>query len=78
VCGLLLLLQCHSAGILLAQPPSNGSGLFRSEVEGEILLLRVEFSQFMALGSVDDCEDAGYGFAEVVSAESIISFPWEA
>lgn len=72
---LLLLLLGDSAGILLAQSSSDGTGLLCSEVQREVLLLGVEESQLVSLVGVDDGQDAGNRFAEVMSAtrEKIIS-----
>jgi hypothetical protein len=64
---LLLLLLRDSASILLTQPSPDRSCLFRSEIERKVLLLSVEFAQLSSLVGADDGEDAGYGFAEVVS-----------
>jgi len=61
------LLLRHSAGVFLAQPSSDGPGLLRSEVEREVLLLLVEQPELVALVGIDDGQDAGDGFAEVVS-----------
>ena len=42
MCRLLLLLLGHTARILLAQSATDRAGLFRSQVEGQVLLLSVE------------------------------------
>lgn len=65
---LLLLLLGDSAGILLAQSSSDGTGLLCSEIQREVLLLGVEESQLVSLVGVDDGQDAGNRFAEVMSA----------
>jgi hypothetical protein len=69
----LLLLLGDSAGILLAQSSADGAGLFRSQIEREILLLLVEEPQLVALVGVDDGQSAGDGFAEIVSRYSRVS-----
>ena len=56
---LLLLLLGDSAGILLAQSSSDGTGLLCSEIQREVLLLGVEESQLVSLVGVDDGQDAG-------------------
>ncbi len=53
---------------MLAQPPPDRSGLLWAQVEGEVLLLRVEKAQLLSLVGVDDGEDAGDRFAEVGTA----------
>lgn len=65
--AVLFLLLCHPLRILRTQPPSDSSCLFRSEVQWQILLLRVVLSEGVSLVGVDHCEDTGYRFAEVVS-----------
>ena len=50
------------------QSPPDGSCLLRTQIEREILLLRVEEAELLALIGVDDCQDAGDGFAEVGAA----------
>lgn len=52
---------------MLAQPPPNRSCLLWSQVERQVLLLGVEKTQLLALIGVDDGENAGDGFAEVVT-----------
>jgi len=64
---LLLLLFGDSAGILLAQLSSDGTGLFWSEIEREVLLLCVEDAELVALVGVDDGKDSSDRLAEVVS-----------
>lgn len=63
----LLLLLRDSFGVLGRQSTTNGSGLFGSEIEWEVLFVLVENSQLVALVGVDNCEGSGNGFAEVVS-----------
>lgn len=55
----LLLFLCHSAGVLLAQSPPNGSRLLGSEVEREVLLAGIEFAEGVTLVSVDNGQDTG-------------------
>ena len=63
----LLLLLSDSAGVLLAQSPSDGTGLLDSEVERQVLLALVEETELVALVGVDDGQGTGDRFAEVVS-----------
>ena len=65
---LLLLLLRHDRRLMPTQPPPDGSCLLRTQIEREILLLRVEEAELLSLVGVDDCQDAGDGFAEVVAA----------
>lgn len=55
---------------MLCEASSDGAGLLGSEVEGKVLLVLVEDTELRALVGVDDCEDTGDGFAEVVTIES--------
>ena len=52
---------------MLAQPPPDRPRLLGAQIEGQVLLLRVEEAQLLSLVGVDDGEDAGDGFAEVVT-----------
>lgn len=61
------LLVRHPPRILPAQAPSDGAGLLRSEIEGEVLLLGVEEAQLVALVLVYDGKDASDGLAEIVA-----------
>ena len=64
----LLLLIGPRTSLVLSQRTAHGAGLLRAEVEREVLLLLVEDAQLVALVGVDDGEDAGDGFADVVAA----------
>ncbi len=52
---------------MLRQPPPHRSGLLGAQVQGQVFLVLVEEAELGALGGVDDGEDAGDGFAEVVA-----------
>jgi len=52
---------------VLRQASPDGTGLLWAEVEGQVLLVLVEDAQLRALVGVDDCEDLGDGFADVVA-----------
>lgn len=52
---LLLLLLRHDRRLMPTQPPPDGSCLLRTQIEGEILLLRVEEAELLSLVRVDDC-----------------------
>ena len=54
---------------MFAQPSPDCSSLFGSEVKRKILLLRIKESELRPLVLIDDCEDAGYRFADVVAVE---------
>ena len=60
-------------GILLAQSSSDSTSLLDAEVERHVLLLLVVLTEGDTLVSVDDGEDAGDRFTEVVSIESQVS-----
>lgn len=55
---------------VLGQSASDGAGQFRSEVEGQIFLLLIEDAELCALIGVDDRQDFGDGFAEVMTVFS--------
>lgn len=52
---------------MLRQPSSHRSRLLRTEVKWEVFLVLVEDPELRSLRGVDDCEDAGNGFAEIVT-----------
>ena len=52
---------------MLRQPPPHGARLLRPQVERQILLVPIEKPQLGALVDVDDREDLGDGFAEVMA-----------
>lgn len=64
---LLLLLLCCQRLLVFCQSPSNGTGLLWSEIERKVLLLGVEESELVSLGSVDDGVYFGNGFTNVVA-----------
>lgn len=64
----LLLLLRHPAGLLLGERAALGAGELGPQVEGQVLLLLVEDAELVALVGVDDGEDAGDVFADVVTA----------
>ena len=63
----LLLLLRHDARLMPRQSPPHGAGLLGTEIEGSIFFVFVEDAELGALVGVDDSEDAGDGFAEVVA-----------
>jgi hypothetical protein len=63
----LLLLLGDAALLVLGEGAAQGAGLLGPQVEGQILLLLVEEAQLVALGRVDDGQDAGDGLADVVA-----------
>ena len=67
----LLLLLRNDCVLVLGQPPPNGTSLLGSKIERQVLLLRVEETELGPLVLVNDCEDAGDGFAEVVAATGL-------
>lgn len=67
VYALLLLSLCPYRGLLLRQPSSDGTSLLGSEVERQVLLLRIEEAELRSLVGIDDGEDFGNRFAEVVA-----------
>lgn len=73
--ALLRLLQ-HPPALMFVQPASDGSGLLRSQVERQVLLVLVEQPQLRALVGVYDGEDFGDGFAEVVAGRSVRDEAW--
>ena len=68
----LLLLLGDSAGVLLGHGAAQGAGLLRAEVEGQVLLFLVEETELVALGGVDDGQDAGDGLANVVAETPVL------
>jgi hypothetical protein len=70
MCTLLLLLLSNALRILLTQASPDCTGVFRSQVERQVLLLGVEQAQLVALVGVDHGEHAGDGFAEIVAITS--------
>ena len=63
----LLLLLRHPRRLILRQPPPNRPRLLRTQVEWDVFLAFVEDAQLRALLRGDVGEDAGDGFAEVVT-----------
>ena len=51
---LLLMLQRHDRRLMPTQPPPDSSRLLRTQIEREILLLRVEEAELLSLVGVDD------------------------
>lgn len=66
---LLLLLLGDAGGVGLGQAATDGPRLLRAQVERQVLLLRVEQAQLVALVGVDHGQGSGDGFAEVVSIQ---------
>jgi len=62
----LLRLQQGLLALVLAQASSDGTGLLRSEVEGEVFLVLVEEAELCSLVGVDDCEDLGDGLSDIM------------
>lgn len=56
-----------AGGILCGQPPADGAGLLRSQVQGQVLLVLVEKAELGALLGVDDGQDAGNRLADVTT-----------
>ena len=73
MCLLLLLLLRYSAGVFLAQSAADRTCLFRAQVEGQVFLLGIEEAQLVALVGIDDCEDPGNGFSEIMSAALLLA-----
>jgi hypothetical protein len=57
----------HSCLVLLGQPSPDSPRLLRSEVEREVFLVLVEEAELSALVGVDDGEDFGNRFTEIVA-----------
>ena len=66
----LLLLVGPRTSLILGKCAAHGAGLLRAEIEREVLLLLVEDAELVALVGVDNGEDTGDGFADVVAVES--------
>lgn len=65
-----LLLALRDFGCLgFGQAAADGAGVARPQVERNVLFALVVQAQLVPLGGVDDCEDAGDGFAEVVAEQ---------
>ena len=63
---------------MFRQTSPDRTSLLRSQIERQVLFLRVEETKLLALVGVDDGEDAGDGFAEVVAGggeELVLDFP---
>ena len=65
----LLLFLRDPTSILLAQSPTDGACLLRSQVQWKVPFVLVEYAQLMPLVGVDDCQHFGDGFAKVMSVE---------
>jgi hypothetical protein len=63
----LLRLQQGLLALVLAQASSDGTGLLRSEVEGEVFLVLVEEAELCSLVGVDDCEDLGNRLSDIMA-----------
>lgn len=59
-----------AGGILGGQPPADGAGLLRSQVQRQVLLVLVEEAELGALLGVDDGQDAGNRLADVTTDRS--------
>ena len=68
---LLLLLGGDARCLVAGEALTNGSRQLGSQVERLVLLVLVEDAQLGALVRVDDGEDAGDGFADIVTADDI-------
>jgi hypothetical protein len=55
---------------VLCEPSSDSAGLLWSEIEGKVFLVLVEDAELRALACVDDGQNSGDGFAEVVTIKS--------
>ena len=67
---LLLLLLRHPTRLLLGQPPPNRPRLLRTQVQRQVLLVLVVYTELSALIGIDDGENAGNRFADVVAVPS--------
>ena len=65
VSRLLFLLLRDSAGILLAQSPTDGTGLLSSQIQRKVFFVLVEKTQLSALLGIDDGENTGNGLSEI-------------
>lgn len=65
--GALLLLLALDAGLVLGQAPPDRPRLLRAQIQRNVFLVFVEDAELGALVGVDDGEDTGDGFAEVVA-----------
>lgn len=80
----LFLLFRYKARFLLGQGAALRAGQLGSQVEGKILLLFVEEAQLVTLSRVDDSENTGNRFADIVavwrysSVLSLFPFPGRA
>jgi hypothetical protein len=66
----LLRLQQGLLALVLAQASSDGTGLLRSEVEGEVFLVLVEEAELCSLVGVDNCEDLGDGLSDIMAIDA--------
>ena len=59
--------------LVLGHSPADGASLLGAEVERQVLLALVEDAELSALVGVDDGEDAGDRFADVVAVTQFAS-----
>lgn len=69
----LLLLLGDDRCLMLCQSPPNRSRLLRAKIQWEVLLFLVKKSELGALLGVDVGEDAGDGFADVMTGAILAS-----
>ena len=68
VCSLLLVLGSLQAALVGGQSPPDGTGLLWAEIERNVFLSLVEETELVALLKVDDGQDTGNRFADIVTA----------
>ena len=67
MCSLLLVLGGLQALLVGSQSPPDGTGLLWAEIERNVLLSLVEKTELVALLQVDDGQDTGNRFADIVT-----------
>ncbi len=69
----LLLLLRYDRSFLLAQPSADRASLLCPEIKGNVFLVLVEKTELCSLIGVDDCEDLGDRFAEIMAEATGVS-----
>ena len=67
------LLLRHPTSLLLGQPAPHRPCLLGSQVEGKVFFVFIVETELIALICVDDCQDSGDGFADVVAVQIPVS-----
>lgn len=57
--------------LLVAEAASDGTSLLGTEIEGEVLLVLVEETELLTLGSVDDGQNSGDRSSEIPAVERV-------